>query len=501
MANISNPVPEFNPPRGFAKLRVGSKTLEDAILNIGSLKKTNSQMVDKANVIRALANNDANQLRDISSFFYRSSGIYNRLCRYLAYLYKYDWVITPYINNNKLQKEKIIEQFNKVLIFCDSLEIKRLSGEMALKTCVNGQYYGYIIDNGDKVAIQELPIKYCRSRFACNNIPVVEFNVKFFDDQFRDAVIRTNIIKSFPKEIQQAYLKYKSDKLPVEQGDTKGWVMLSPELAFKLNINNTETPILAHVIPSIIDLDEAQELDKKKMQQELLKIIIQKLPLDKNNELIFDITEAQDLHNNVVQMLSKAIGVDILTTFADIEVANLADKNSNTTSKDDLQKVERAIYNEAGVSQMLFATNGNLALEKSIANDEASMYDFVLQIQEVFNRIIKLKTGKSAKKVEFKLSFLMSTIYNYKDLSKLYKEQATLGYSKMLPQVALGQSQREIIAMAKFENEILDLNSLMTPLQSSNTMSSSDSSSTGGRPEKNEGEKSDKTMQNKEAMN
>jgi hypothetical protein len=32
----------------------------------------------------------------------------------------------------------------------------------------------------------------------------------------------------------------------------------------------------------------AQDLDRKKMAQKLLKIIIQKLPLDKNGDLIFD---------------------------------------------------------------------------------------------------------------------------------------------------------------------------------------------------------------------
>ena len=40
---------------------------------------------------------------------------------------------------------------------------------------------------------------------------------------------------------------------------------------------------------------------------------------------------------------------------------------------------------------------------------------------------------------------LETTQYNYKELSKMYKEQTQLGYSKMLPQVALGQSQSFII--------------------------------------------------------
>jgi len=36
------------------------------------------------------------------------------------------------------------------------------------------------------------------------------------------------------------------------------------------------------------------------MLQQLLKVIIQKLPLDKNGDLIFDVDEAKDIHNNTV---------------------------------------------------------------------------------------------------------------------------------------------------------------------------------------------------------
>jgi len=131
------------------------------------------------------------------------------------------------------------------------------------------------------------------------------------------------------------------------------------------------------VIPAIIDLDAAEDLDKQKMAQRLLKIIIQKIPLDKNGDLVFDPDEIKELHNNAVQMLSRAIGVDVLTTVADVEVADMSDKG-NTSATDELSKVERAVYNEAGVSQLQFNSEGNIALNNSILNDEASMYDLLL---------------------------------------------------------------------------------------------------------------------------
>ena len=69
-------------------------------------------------------------------------------------------------------------------------------------------------------------------------------------------------------------------------------------------------------------------------------------------------------------MLRRAVGIDVLTTFADVQSISTQDKNTTTTT-DDLLKVERTVYNNLGVSQNLFNTDGNLSLEKSILNDES----------------------------------------------------------------------------------------------------------------------------------
>ena len=223
------------------------------------------------------------------------------------------------------------------------------------------------------------------------------------------------------------------------------------------------------MVPAIIDLDEAQALDRKRMEQKLLKLVIQKLPLDKNGELLFDIDEGRELHNMAVQMLSKAIGIDVLTTFADVDVADVADK-SNTTSTDELIKVERAVYNEAGISQKQFNTDNSVALQKSILNDEASLYNLISQFESFLNSLIDRFSKKGKKNFYLRAQVLKTTIYNYQELAKLYKEQTQLGYSKMLPQIALGQSQSSILANAYFENDVLDLVTVFVPPMSSNTM-------------------------------
>ena len=346
--------------------------------------------------------------------------------------------------------------------------------------------------------------------------PAIELNLQFFDTYFPDINYKVKVLKTFPKEVQKAYIAFKEGKLiPDKASDGKCWCLLDPELTVYFNLNSSDFPPLAGAIPSIIDLDQAQDLDRRKTMQQLLKIIIQKLPLDKNNDLIFDMDEAKDIHNNAVAMLRRAVGVDVLTTFADVEVADMQDSNSSMT-KDDLEKVERTVYNNLGVSQNLFNTDGNLALENSIANDEAMMRDLLLQFQRLLNRVIHKFNKTNA--YRFRINILETTIYNYKEMSKIYKEQTQIGFSKMIPQIALGHDQSQILAAIQFENNILHLSDIMIPPLMSSTMSSkilgnSNSSNSNnsqntivdekqvGRPEKDDSEKSEKTIANQESMN
>ena len=424
-------------------------------------------------------------------------------------------MVTPYINeeaaSEKDQNTALLE-FYKILLYLDNSELKRLFGEIALKVVKNGCYYGYLIPNSKRIIVQELPVNYCRSRFIVNGHPAVEFNMRYFDVAFKDATQRMKILNLFPSEFKKGYIAYKEGKLPpLAPGDKEGWYLLDTGSTIKFNINGEDAPMFMSVIPAIIDLDEAKDLDKKKMAQELLKIIIQKMPVDKNGDLVFDVDEAQQLHNNAVNMLKKAIGIDVLTTFADVEVADMGD-NRATTATDDLERVERAVYNEAGVSQMQFNTDGNIALEKSILNDAASLYNLILQFENFINEAIE-KYNKKPKKYYYRAQILTTTIYNYQEMAKLYKEQMQVGFSKMLPQIALGQAQSTILANAYFENEMLDLVNIFIPPMMSSTMNSDvlnrlnnqnkqerESDSTGGRPEKSDDEKSEKTLMNEESQ-
>lgn len=507
---ISAGTPQRSEPLEFSKIKVGKTTLDGEITYINdainnSLEWHRHHFKHK-DVMRALHEHNLRELRQISNHFYRTSGIYGRLCRYMAYLYRYDYFVTPIIYDNRISENQVISKWYQAAAILDRSNLKKQFGDIALSVILNGCYYGYRVQDETGAYLQELPINYCRSRYKIAGNPAIELNLAYFDDAFPDFNYRVKILKTFDKDIQKAYLAYKKGTLPKDfSGDTPGWYLLEPGTAVKFNLNNSDTPVFSAVIPAIMDLDEAKEIDKEKMRQQLLRIIVQEMPIDKNGDMIFDLDETQQLHYNAVQMLSKAIGVNVLTTFADVDSIDMSDKG-NMSAADQLEKVERSVYNEAGVSQMQFNTSTNLALEKSIANDEATMTDLLLQFEDYAESLLKQYNNKP-KKLLYKVQLLPTTIYNYKDLSKQYKDQTTIGFSKLLPAVALGQSQIVVMSTIYFENELMQLDELMIPPQMSSTMSASavkqeteaSGGDKGGRPELEDGEKSDKTIANKES--
>ena len=533
----------------YARIKIGGHSYGDAVLDLRHYEKLDPRNFrSKEFIIKALIENDVPMLRAISRYYYKTNGIYQKVVNYFATIYRYDWYMVPELISDNYKEEKVVKEFQQTLNRFDATHIKKLCGEFALGAIRDGIYYGYIYEGDNGFLVQELPWRWCRSRYKIAGVPAIEFDMRFFDTKFPDVGYRMKVLDLFPPEFKKGYLLYKQGKLPVDEitimssdvGPTalpaqkpdlkvKGhWYLLDPGCAFKISITGMGgLPLFINAIPALIDLDTTQGIDRQRQLQKLLKILVQKLPIDKNGDLIFDVDEARDIHNNAVEMLKNAIGVDVLTTFADIQGIDVSEANATVTD-DSLNNAERTAYNALGVSRNIFNTEGNLALEKSILADEGSLRDLILQFEIVFD-ILAQKQSTNKKKWNFRFYMLHTTQNNYQALAKLYKEQTQLGFSKMLPQIALGQSQSFILNTVLFENEVLHLSEIMIPPLMSSTMNAESLSQLGhnntqtttttqqssdktnqqnsdkteeniGRPSKSGDQLSEKTIQNKESM-
>lgn len=67
-------------PIDYRSIKVGIKTLEDATLNLDSLKAKKIKVYRKEDILSALADRNLEKLREISDYFFRTNGIYRRVC-------------------------------------------------------------------------------------------------------------------------------------------------------------------------------------------------------------------------------------------------------------------------------------------------------------------------------------------------------------------------------------------------------------------------------------
>lgn len=66
----------------YKKIKIGVKNLDDAVLNLGEIKRfvPNTPFYNKGALIKAILENDVKTLRDFSRFYYKTNGIYAKLC-------------------------------------------------------------------------------------------------------------------------------------------------------------------------------------------------------------------------------------------------------------------------------------------------------------------------------------------------------------------------------------------------------------------------------------
>ena len=137
--------------------------------------------------------------------------------------------------------------------------------------------------------VQDLPIEYCRTRLKdFNDLPILEFNITYFIVKYDDERIREAAILNFPEVIQKAWKDYKAKKLKDE------WVMV-PASAGGVTFCFAEdsTPLLIASIPELAKLKDAVGREEKRDENELYKLLIQRMPIDSDGHLVFELDEVE----------------------------------------------------------------------------------------------------------------------------------------------------------------------------------------------------------------
>ncbi len=404
--------------------------------------------------------------------------LYRRLLEYFAYIYYNSYIISPIFLDGKANKKKLMKDYNAALRTLDEdIQVERFTCQALLDLLIEGQtfYYNEEYKKGATSYYKpiKLPTDYCKI-IGTAGTPAV--NIFAVDLTFIDAAMAEmtkgnlltieEVLKQYPKAIRAAYKEYKSGKA-VNQ-----WFIVPVENGIAFTTSDGRPPF-AFLIKEIARIQMLEPLKDDYIATNLTKLLVQLIDIDKEGNPEIDLELAAEFHKNLKAVASKKNNVDAITTLAkEIDVLSLGETGDATKNYEFLETYYDQFYNDAGVSKELFNSTTAGALKESQRRDAVYMLKLREQIGIWFNfylgTVCKKKIIKNSK---FVFSFLDISYKDREEMMKSYLEGAQYGFSKIVPQVALGVKQRYIESLTTFENDILDLDSKLVPLQSSHTMS------------------------------
>lgn len=437
------------------------------------------------------SSNLAEQQR-LSRNYYDKNGFYKRIILYYATLLTYSGLLIPNPRfGKKLSDTHVAKKYYQALEYIDKIDLVEIMTRMSLRALIDGSYYGIIQTlNKDSFVIFDLPASYCRSNFKdIYGNDIVEFDIRYFS-KITDPQMLQEALDTFPKIISSFYKKYLKGKT------TSSWVKLPTDVGICIPFFDDGRPLFLSTIPATIQYDDAVNTERERELEEIRKIIVQKIPHLNDGQLLFEPEEASEMHAGAVGMMKSNKNLSVLTTYADVEA--IMSKTANDNASSSLEKMQQNVYSDAGVTSQLFAPTGTQAIPYSINNDMALMMILGTKYSRFFTNILNNLFSNS--NVSFQYKILELTHYNKSEFISDSLKLAQSGYSFLLPAIASGINQRELTSLKSLENDVLKLGDILTPLSSSFTQSSN-SGEGAGRPEKKLEEKSQKTIQNEDAIN
>ena len=444
----------------------------------------------------------------LSRSYFNKGGYYTQIVLHYATLLTYAGLLIPNPSAGKdLSTSHIQKRYYNAMDYVERMQLPTFLTNCAVRALTDGCYYGLVTELEKSVFTTiDLPAEYCRSNFKDQNgNDVIEFNLAYFNS-ISDKEARDGALAAYPKIISKAYKSWSANK----RGQ---WFIVPSDIAICFPLLSGRPPFLS-VIPATIDYDEAVVTERERDQEEIRKIIVQKIPHLTDGRLLFEPDEALEIHTGTVGMLKGNKNISVMTTYADVDAIASKTQADNTTGT--LDKMEKNVYAQAGVSSEIFTSSGSSSLDASLRNDMAFMMLLANKFAAYISNLLNRKFSNS--NITFKYIILPVTYHNYDKFVDTSFKLVGSGYSFLMPAIALGLSQKDLGNLKDLENNILKLGEKLIPPSTSYTQTSDGTSTEGnpeegqtgepvdtdidegGRPSKEDGEKADTTLKKEKSL-
>jgi len=354
-------------------------------------------------------------IRELSRYYYRTNGRYRNAINFLANLFLYDTLVTPiYEVGGKGSKAQIIKAFYNACSFVEALNVKTTLARITREWLKTGIYYGVLQEHGNKVTVQDLPIEFCRTRFKdFNDLPILEFNITYFITKYDDEKARDVAILNYPDVIQKGWKDYKAHRLE------DPWVLVPASAGgIVFCFSEDSTPLMISAMEELSKLKDAVGREEKRDENELYKLLIQRMPIDNDGHLVFELDEVAQIHAGVANMLKDLDTVDVLTTFGETTLENLQDSSAATQANNRIEKYSDNAWDSLGMSKLFFNADNSSSLSYVIKRLESVMQDYINSYAVWIKFLINSRFTRTGLTFDFEI--LPTTKFNLSDYLQHY---------------------------------------------------------------------------------
>lgn len=433
---------------------------------------------DPEQIADIIASGSLPEQQKLSRTYFHKDGYYKQIINYYSNLLMYMGLLIPNPGHGKsLSTSHIQKKYFQAMDFVDRNNFPIIMANWMQKAFVDGCYYG-VRTEGEKgtLVLIDLPSGYCVSRFKdVHGNDIIEFDLSYFNT-ITNKEAQKAALTAYPKVISKAYQEYSKHKR------TDKWFIIPSDIGVCFPIFDGRPPLL-NIIPASIRYDEAVETERAREEEEIRKILVQKIPHLTDGRLLFEPDEAEEIHAGSVGMLRKEKNISVLTTYG--EVTMLSSKTSADNADSVLKQIEQSIYAQGGVSSEIFASTGSSSLDASKKVDLAFVMSIANRFAAFITKVINGMFGNS--NVTFKYMLLPITWQNQSDYIENAFKLVGLGYSILLPAAGMGLNQKDLIGLKELENDVLKLGEKLIPLSSSYTQTNNPKEGSDNSEETDEG--------------
>lgn len=418
---------------------------------------------------------------------------------YFKSMYYFRYVVTP-VRNSK-GKGSLLDLTREMLDVVETIGFESILPEILEKGLFEGAVSVFLERQGDQLVTYILPMEYSKPFMRSNyGTETVIFNLDYFQeiiddfvsdqesDIFRDtpkdkkqkqkqeeerAEITQAILAYFPEFLKNAYYEYAkldANAMPdrsAEEGPRL--INLPPESAAIVPFSPSMAPPKINVTAAEENYKEVLEVQQNKHKAGLEKIFTHKIPIGEDGDLLISVTEAKAIQDSMEQYIGNNADVTVVTTIGDTELYDVQKESSERN------RIVSDAYNTqleaASINPELFRANTDYALGVSLNRDAAFVWGILQKIMNVYNLAVNELFEFGESRCYIKL--LPITFYNEEERLIEYRRNAEYGIGKLDAIIATGEKQITLLDKLLLEQE-MNLDDMLTPLQSSHTRSSKD---------------------------